>query len=166
MKPPVGKVKLNSDGASRCNPGPSVGGDVIRDSNGNILYAYSSFLGHNSNMVAEARALYQGIIWLSSHGHMGAIVEMDSKVLLDCLTGRASPPWKCWYFIRAILHINESMHFIFQHCYREANQVADSLANLGCDQGADSDYYDLHSLPHHVRGSVILDIQVLPYIRY
>lgn len=165
IKPSFGIVKLNSDGAFRGNPGLSAGGGLIRHSTGRIIHAYASFYGNTTNMVAESRALHQGVKWLHSHQFFGAIVEVNSKVLVDCLSGRAKPPWRCWYFICSILQLQQDMSFQFQHCFREAIKVADALANWGCDQALDFEFLDIRSLPSHIPGSALLDIQDVPSIR-
>lgn len=67
--------------------------------------------------------------------------------------------------IGTISHIHQAMHFRFQHCFREANQVVDSLANLGCDQAANVEFLDFPSLPRHIQGSLLLDAHDTPYIR-
>lgn len=58
-KPSPGLVKRNTDGARRGNPSLSGGRGVIRDSNGSLIYAFSSFFGDGSNTMAEVRALFK-----------------------------------------------------------------------------------------------------------
>lgn len=95
LKPTAGLAKLNSDEACRGNPGLSGGGGVIRDDRGGFIYAYASFFGDSTNTLAEIRALYQGVRWLYFNGFSGASVEMDSKLLFNCLTQGHKPPWSC-----------------------------------------------------------------------
>lgn len=45
LKPPANSIKLNSDGASKGNPGPAGGGCILRDHTGNMVYALSNFYG-------------------------------------------------------------------------------------------------------------------------
>lgn len=157
IKPSNGLVKLNFDGAFKGNPGPSAGGGIIRNSDDQMIYAYSSYYGDFTNTLAELLTLHQGICWLHSHDYARAIVKMDSKLIFDCLTTDVKSPRQCWFLIKFILRIHQDLQFTFQHCYREANTVADNLANLGCDLAFDLDFLDTHSLPSYIHGSIILD---------
>lgn len=79
------------DGACHGNPGLSAGGGIVRDHSGNMIYGFHSFYGHSTSIISEARSLLHGIKWLQAHGHMHAIVEIDSKVLLDSPTLKTKP---------------------------------------------------------------------------
>ena len=48
-----GWFKLNTDGASRGNPGDSSFGGVIRDATGNWILGFGGTLGHNYALFAE-----------------------------------------------------------------------------------------------------------------
>lgn len=133
LKPPIGVVKLNFDGACRGNPGLSAVGGIIQNANGDVLFAYSSFYSEATSFIAECHELLQGVQWLQDHGLFGSIIEVDSKVLFDYIMQKAKPLWRCWYYVQAISLIHHELQLQISHCYREANQVADSLANLGCD---------------------------------
>ena len=89
-------VKLNVDGASRGNPGHSGGGGIIRNHNGDLLKAYSNYYGFCSNMVAEFRALKDGIYLALEMGIdlSKLIVESDSKVLVDMLHRASCDQWQ------------------------------------------------------------------------
>ena len=128
VMPPSGCVKLNIDGSSLGNPGPSGAGGVLRDSDGTILSGFSTFLGSMTNMEAEALALLEGM--RVSAGFHWLHVEMDSQVLVRMVTGNGSVPWKLWSTISRIKTIALGRQVTFTHTYREANAVADALANL------------------------------------
>lgn len=59
--PVIGRFKLNSYGCSKRNSGPSGGGSVLRDCNGNVRWAQADFFGSQSNNVVEAKALMQRV---------------------------------------------------------------------------------------------------------
>lgn len=42
LKLPANSIKLNSDGASKGNPGPAGGGCILRDHTGNMVYVLSA----------------------------------------------------------------------------------------------------------------------------
>ncbi|KAM3288258.1 hypothetical protein P3S67_021688 [Capsicum chacoense] len=56
-KPDHGWVKLNVDGCSKGNPGPAVGGGIIRDHAGVMISTFVEFYGECSNNLAEAKAI-------------------------------------------------------------------------------------------------------------
>ncbi|KAL0421675.1 UNVERIFIED_CONTAM: hypothetical protein Slati_3190400 [Sesamum latifolium] len=60
-KPTNGWWKLNCDGASKGNPGPSGAGGLIRDSNGRMIIAFADFLEEHTNTYAELYAVVRGI---------------------------------------------------------------------------------------------------------
>ncbi|KAH9319410.1 hypothetical protein KI387_021179, partial [Taxus chinensis] len=59
--PPEGQWKLNFDGASRGNPGPSGAGCIIRDDRGLLIHAGSFPLQVGTSNSAEAQALLEGV---------------------------------------------------------------------------------------------------------
>lgn len=165
IKPLVGQLKLNSDGTCRGNPGLGGRGGVIRDDNGSLVFAYSSFYGSCTNTLAELRAIYRGVLWLYTNGFEDAIIEMDSKVLYYCLSQGFKPPWSCIYLIRAILFMKSERHFTFSHCFREANSVADGLANLGVDSSSETEFFLTADLPRAIKGNLLLDAAGFSYVR-
>lgn len=58
----MGYWKLNFDGASRGNPGPSGLGACIKNSNGDVVAITVSPLPINTNNMAEAQALLASLI--------------------------------------------------------------------------------------------------------
>ncbi|KAF5473311.1 hypothetical protein F2P56_009932 [Juglans regia] len=61
-KPPKpGWVKLNVDGCSLGNPGPSGAGGIIRDDKGDLICRFAEVSGHNSNNYAELMGLLHGL---------------------------------------------------------------------------------------------------------
>lgn len=58
-----GWYKCNTEGVSRGNPGPSSLGFYLRDSQENLIYAKSKKLKDATNVVAEARAILEGLTY-------------------------------------------------------------------------------------------------------
>lgn len=48
-RPPGDILKLNTDGSALDNPGRIGGGGILRDLEGNMIYAYATPLGFGSN---------------------------------------------------------------------------------------------------------------------
>ena len=61
LKPPANSIKLNSDGASKGNPGPAGGGFILRDHTGNMVYALSNFYGLCSTIPMEHTQLVDAL---------------------------------------------------------------------------------------------------------
>lgn len=107
-------------------------------------------------MVAEARALALGLQLCHQLGVTGVIVELDSLVLVTVLRGGSSIPASLCSYVREIRRFS-AMIVRFQHCFREANSVADSLANFGCSTARFQLFRSFSMLPRVVRGFCQLD---------
>nr|XP_027127799.1 uncharacterized protein LOC113743944 [Coffea arabica] len=164
LRPAMGELKLNTDGCSRGNPGRAGGGGVLRDGEGKFLFAFSTFTGSCSSIQAEARALLFGVQLCIARGHVRVHMEVDSLVLAHIVQRVARCPWSIDMEVRSLLQLLPHVVSI-THYFREANQVADILSNVGCDDGYDRTYYHLSELPSHARGAFRLDRLGLPSLR-
>ena len=133
--PPEGWVILNTDGAAKGNPGRAGAGGVLRGDRGEWILGFSEFLGHCSSMKAELRAISRGLQLAAGAGFRKIWVQTDSRVVVGMLTNK--------------MHWHPEHHFLLQrcsnwlrqedwevkitHCFREANHVADILANKGVE---------------------------------
>ncbi|XP_075098976.1 uncharacterized protein LOC142175870 [Nicotiana tabacum] len=88
-----GWYKCNTDGASKGNPGPSSLGFCVRDDEGDVVYARAVDLGVTTNMVAEAKAILQGLEYCVEHDLHPLILETDSLVMKKAIEGEWDPPW-------------------------------------------------------------------------
>lgn len=77
LTPKPGFIKLNIDGCSKGNPGPSGAGGIIRNEQGQMIIAFAMPLGNMSNNLAEAPALKNGIELCISKGIKNLEVESD-----------------------------------------------------------------------------------------
>lgn len=93
LLPPIGKMKLNCDGASKGNPGLSAGGGAIRNHCGQILAAYAYHYGFCSSFEAEFRAVIDGFRLCEALRIKPDLVEWDSSALVALLSTRRQPPW-------------------------------------------------------------------------
>ncbi|KAG7559018.1 Reverse transcriptase zinc-binding domain [Arabidopsis thaliana x Arabidopsis arenosa] len=129
--PPTGDwMKLNTDGASKGNPGLAAAGGVLRDGDGNWCGGFAVNLGKCSAPLAELWGVYYGlyIAWERRVPHV--ILEVDSELVVGFLkTGiRESHPLS---FLVRLCHgfISKDWTVRIDHVYREANCLADGLAN-------------------------------------
>lgn len=74
------------------------GGGVIRDHKGSVIFAFLHYYGHS--LIAEMRALLDGLRYCSALSLAVTHVEVDSKLLVDILHGVSSCPWRLHYWIR------------------------------------------------------------------
>ncbi|KAK6138093.1 hypothetical protein DH2020_028157 [Rehmannia glutinosa] len=134
-KPDFGWVKVNTNGASRGNPGPAGCGGVLRDSSGSIIAGFSKFINHSSNVHAELMSILFGLELAMELDLPKIWIESDSLVSIQLL--QAKPPFY-WQYQDTILLIQDQMkqrEVRISHIYREGNSVADFLANLSIDSG-------------------------------
>nr|XP_016509522.1 PREDICTED: uncharacterized protein LOC107826990 [Nicotiana tabacum] len=76
-----GWYKCNTDGALKGNPGPSSLGFCVRDDEGDAVYARAVDMGVTTNVVAEAKAILQGLEYCVKHDLHPLILETDSLVM-------------------------------------------------------------------------------------
>ncbi|KAL6125107.1 hypothetical protein ACLB2K_077615 [Fragaria x ananassa] len=84
-------VKINFDAyvQHKC----AVIGFVFCDVDSNPLATIAKFIGDTSVLIVETIALKEGLhtTWLQQIPKV--VIEGDSKVLIDCITGKATTPW-------------------------------------------------------------------------
>ncbi|XP_057848819.2 uncharacterized protein LOC131059805 [Cryptomeria japonica] len=83
--PDPGWVKVNFDGASLGNPGPSGIGSMIMDEFVNSLKEVSDYIGHTKNNMAEFRAALRGLQVGVSSGVRKIHLEGDSLNVVNAI---------------------------------------------------------------------------------
>ena len=128
--PPPGFVKLNFDG-SLINSS-AAGGFIIRDWTGRLIKAGATYYGDTSILVAEARALRDGLRLAIQAGFTNIIIEGDNKTVIQALKGMVHVPWKISTIIEDI-HAwqTHGIQLTITHVFREANMAADWLSKFG-----------------------------------
>lgn len=155
--PPQGWCKLNTDGACKGNPGIADCGGVLRDHHGTWIKGFTYNMGVCTAFIAELWAVYRGLRMAWDTGCTRVMLKIDSQAVCQVLLGgnlhvlaAANLLFNC----KELLSRNWDVSVI--HAYREANRVADCLANLSLQQG-----YGLQTLevaPHDFQDLVIDDI--------
>ncbi|MQM15895.1 hypothetical protein Taro_048848 [Colocasia esculenta] len=105
--PPVNGYCLNVDGACKGNPGDCGGGGCIRDSGGSVLVAFAHFYGMGNSMVAESRAMCDGIRLADFLGIHLTVIYSDSLALVNSLNSGRCPAWQAlrwWREANEVLH--------------------------------------------------------------
>ncbi|XP_019225001.1 PREDICTED: uncharacterized protein LOC109206620 [Nicotiana attenuata] len=150
-----GWYKCNTDGASRGNPGPSSLGFCVRNDEGDLIYARAVDLGETTNVVAEARAIVQGLEYCVEHNLHPLILETDSLVMKKVIEKEWDTPWTISQEVRRIKEIMDNFNVIIQHVFREGNVVADFIANIVFSFAGTSEFHSFSELPSAGR-SVLL----------
>ena len=117
---------------------------------GEITHMTAGFLGENANNVAEITSLLKGLQVAVQHHFLRLIIEGDSQVIIQLILkilhgqslGRISPSWRLSGLLEDFEgFIRPNLTLIPVHVKREANKVADHLANTGIDSKADLIYW-------------------------
>ena len=126
---------INTDGASKGNPGPSSYGYVIKNRGGAIVHQEGEKIGLTTNNVAEYTAVVKALEYLVKRFFRKAPhkveVVADSRLLVEQLSGRfkiKSP--NLLPLVNKIRNLEiELGKVIYRHVPREENFLADRLAN-------------------------------------
>lgn len=129
-KPSDTWAKLNTDGASRCNPGLATEGGVIRQSDGSWISSFAVNIGICSAPLAELWGVYYGlyIAWECNIRYLE--LEIYSKIVVGFLTSGISNSHMLSFLARLCYgFLSRDWIVRIRHVYREANRLADGLAN-------------------------------------
>ena len=86
----VGVTKISFDGS--CINLSVAGGFSLRDWTGKVLKVGAANYGQTSSLVAEARALKDGVLLAVQAGYMEIIIEGDNLVVIQALKARHKYP--------------------------------------------------------------------------
>ncbi|MQL96657.1 hypothetical protein Taro_029336 [Colocasia esculenta] len=128
-----------------------------RDSNGDINLGFAFYYGRGNNMLAEVRALCDGLRLADYHGLPISIVHSDSLALVHSINSNMCPSWKCIWWWRIAMSFLCKTNIKMVHAYRETNRVADALASYACDRGGSSVFRSRSYLPSICKGPVLFD---------
>jgi len=133
----MNKIILYTDGGARGNPGPAGIGAVLYNEAKEKIAEISKYLGVATNNQAEYIALIEGLKKAKELKAKEVDVFMDSELVVKQLNREYKVKNKdlAPLFLQVY---NLSLNFSkisFSHIYREANKVADALANEAMDRG-------------------------------
>ncbi|MFC1893136.1 ribonuclease HI family protein [Chloroflexota bacterium] len=126
------RVAINTDGASRGNPGPAAIGATIRDGEGQLLARISQHIGIATNNQAEYRAVITALQEALKLGARIVDIRLDSELVVKQVNGRyrvrnaALRP-----LFQTVKQLTEQLEaFTITHVPRRQNAEADRLANM------------------------------------
>lgn len=137
--PPKDFGKVNTDGASRGNPGKASVGGIGRLSDGSPVFTFAENLGILSNNLAEGYGILRGLQEATKVGWEKVLVESDSQLMINLLKNPSKNHKVDWRIKRIIdkIHLIQ-MGFLkveYNHVVRDQNKSADALANWALDKG-------------------------------
>ncbi|PSS34373.1 Ribonuclease H protein [Actinidia chinensis var. chinensis] len=132
-KPPsMGIFKLNTDGASKGNPGKAGAGGLIRNHEGRWVAGFCHNIGTTNSLEAEVTAIRDGLELVNRLGLTNVDVETDSKLAVQLIAGSIFSGERVNSLVNDCRRLMEEIgSTTLRHVYREANACADILANLG-----------------------------------
>lgn len=134
---------LNLDGAAQGNLGPAGAGGVLRGTTGEEVVGFSENLGWCSSIQAKIRAVLCGLKLAKESRVQKLWLQIDSAVVVNMLVRQSD--WHPNH--RSLLHQCkcliewEGWEVSISHCFRKVNQVADTLAKMGCEGTIGLTYY-------------------------
>ncbi|MQL93978.1 hypothetical protein Taro_026627 [Colocasia esculenta] len=155
--PPICDLSLNVDGACKGNPGECGGGGCIRDPQGNVHMAFYHFYGVGTSMIAELRALCDGLRLARSSGYRLSIIYSDSQVLVNSIYEEKMLSWRSYRWWKEVISLISREPILLSHVYRETNQLADALANFLVKVKCNEVFWGVHNLPYPCKGPMIID---------
>ncbi|KAG7544019.1 Ribonuclease H domain [Arabidopsis thaliana x Arabidopsis arenosa] len=130
LPPGDGWVKLNTDGASRGNPGLATAGGALRDEHGHWCGGFALNIGICSAPLAELWGVYYGLYLAWERRVTRVELEVDSKLVVGFLTTGISDSHPLSFLVRLCYgFLSRDWIVRISHVYREANRLADGLAN-------------------------------------
>ncbi|KAH0709944.1 hypothetical protein KY284_011371 [Solanum tuberosum] len=127
-KPEKGKVKCNTDGACRGNPGDSSYGFCLRNDVGNLIYAEAKRIGHGANIQAEALAILNALRYCKNNSIVKALIESDSLTLTKMIRKEWRVSWQQAEIIEEVQGLLITQ-FNIKRVFRDSNKLADKIAN-------------------------------------
>ncbi|KAL0356478.1 UNVERIFIED_CONTAM: putative ribonuclease H protein [Sesamum radiatum] len=92
-KPDRGWIKINTDGASKGNPGPAGAGGIARDEKGMPIFAFYEFIGEATNMYAEVYGLFKALQICQTENIHRLWIEVDAVNLIRLIKEPSKGHW-------------------------------------------------------------------------
>lgn len=129
------RLIIETDGASRGNPGMAGAGIIIKDDRGHTLDTIGKFLGVATNNQAEYQALIAGLEAANRYQPESVTVRMDSELVVKQMNGqyRVRHPEILPLYLKAAELASELNGVTFVHVPRDQNPGADRVANMAID---------------------------------
>ncbi|MCI24591.1 putative non-LTR retroelement reverse transcriptase [Trifolium medium] len=141
--PPEGWVKLNTDGS--CSDGGWIGcGGVLRGSHGEWLGGFANFIGQGNAYLAELWGVFEGLKIARNLKFSAVELNVDSREVVNVIRGEGGGNLQGSALVYKIRRLLKKLDWevVVHHSYREANQCADALANIGVSSRIRSRFFE------------------------
>ena len=131
----IESVIINTDGASKGNPGPAAIGVTIKDENNRQLASISRRIGHATNNQAEYQAVIAALEQAIKLGAGRVTIRSDSELVVRQINGqyRVKNASLKPLFQKVKQLRGQLVDFSISHINREQNKEADRLANMALE---------------------------------
>ncbi|XP_060195217.1 uncharacterized protein LOC132624456 [Lycium barbarum] len=113
---------------------------------------------------AENLALLEALKYCKQQGHQNIIFQTDSKTIQRMLSEEWKPPWNIVGWVEEVEEYKRDLNVLFNHDLREANKLADALANYALDERP-LQCYLFEELNVQMRKILNSDKSQIPYLR-
>ncbi|CAA7053633.1 unnamed protein product [Microthlaspi erraticum] len=152
--PLVSWIKLNTDGASHGNPGLATAGDALRGGDGQWRGGFALNIGRCTAHMAELWGLYYGLCIAWEKGFTRLEVEVDSSLVVGFMKTGICDTHPLSFLVHLCQgFLSKDSEVRITHVYREANRLADGLANYA------------FSLPFGLHTFDLVPLDLLPILR-
>ncbi|GAU38278.1 hypothetical protein TSUD_119590 [Trifolium subterraneum] len=156
--PPVGWVRLNTDGA-RSEDGSIGCGGIIRGSDSEWLGGFAKFVGFGSAYLAQLWGVFEGLTYARNLNLSHVELNVNSMVVVQAITtngcgSMTQTERSLVKKIRRLLALDWEVSV--KHSYREANQCANALANRRCCMNIECVFFDV--CPNDIRHFLVADV--------
>jgi ribonuclease HI len=128
-RPGNGWVKCNTDGAVIAQNHQAGCGGVFRDELGSWMGGFTRMVGNCSVIMAELWGILSALQFVQEKGYQKIVIETDSVTVVDLMVKGCPPNHPCASIVSRINRLRmQEREIIFQHTYRQANQVANWFA--------------------------------------
>ncbi|KAL5719505.1 hypothetical protein ACHQM5_012271 [Ranunculus cassubicifolius] len=125
--PPAGRLKLNTDGSCKGNPGLAGWGSIVRDSNNKVLMVAHKGLGNTTSYMAECWGILESLELAKGQGWHSIDLECDSAAAIQAFSsGKVS-----WEMAKRWDRCKLNMDIRLTVVWRELNFGADTVAKKG-----------------------------------
>ncbi|XP_015165784.1 uncharacterized protein [Solanum tuberosum] len=155
-------IKCNTDGASKGDPGQSTYGFYSKNNEGNLIYAEAHNIGVATNMEAKGMAIWKALQFFLIQGYQQ---ETNALSWRNMLAHNWKILWELLEMLENIQGIMSQMNTTVKHNFREANQLADYIANLAIDKEEKQQFQHYNQIPSMGMKILSIDKHQIPSIR-
>ncbi|XP_075087570.1 uncharacterized protein LOC142169586 [Nicotiana tabacum] len=117
------------------NPGSCAIGFVLRNKEGDIIYACGKYIPEGTNTKAEAKAMVKALRYCVECNFVLIDLHTDSMILKKAVEGEWSVLWSVAREVEEIKELIARCKITLSHTLREGNKLADHLANRALEVG-------------------------------